>query len=62
VAWIVCWILLLFLGGLTHGLGFLLFPLLSLGFFILWLYMMFTAYNNKRIKLPIIGDLAEKQA
>jgi uncharacterized membrane protein len=28
----------------------------------LWLYLMFSAYNGKRIKLPIIGDLAEKQA
>jgi uncharacterized membrane protein len=47
---------------LTHGLGFLLYPLLLLFFFILWLYMMYSAYNNKKIKLPVIGDLAEKQA
>ena len=46
----------------THGLGFLLYPVLLLGFFVLWIYMMFTAYNNKKIKLPVIGDLAEKQA
>ena len=47
---------------LTHGLGFLLYPLLLLFFFVLWLYMMYSAYNNKKIKLPVIGDLAEKQA
>ncbi|HEY1213004.1 MAG TPA: hypothetical protein VGE93_05165 [Bryobacteraceae bacterium] len=47
---------------LTHGLGFLLYPLLLLFFFVLWLYMMYTAYNNKKVKLPVIGDLAEKQA
>lgn len=46
----------------THGIGFLLYPLLMLCFFILWLYMMYTAYTNKKVKLPVIGDLAEKQA
>lgn len=46
----------------THGLGFLLYPLLMLFFFGLWLYMMWTAYSNKKVKLPLIGDLAEKQA
>lgn len=30
--------------------------------FILWLYMMYTAYNNRKIVLPVIGPLAEKQA
>lgn len=56
---IVLWIVLLIL---THGFGFLLFPLFSLACFLLWLYMMYTAYNNKKVKLPLVGDLAEKQA
>ena len=47
---------------ITHGIGFLLYPLLMLCFFVLWLYMMYTAYNNKKVKLPVVGDLAEKQA
>jgi uncharacterized membrane protein len=46
----------------THGLGFLLYPLFGIAIFGLWLYLMFSAFNNKRIKLPIVGDLAEKQA
>lgn len=46
----------------THGFGFFLLPVLSFAVFILWLYMMYSAYNNKKIKLPIVGDLAEKQA
>jgi uncharacterized membrane protein len=46
----------------THGIALLLFPLFGLLVFVLWLYMMYTAYNNKKVKLPIIGDLAEKQA
>ena len=47
---------------LTHGIGFLLYPLLMLCFVAVWLYMMYAAYNNKKVKLPVIGDLADKQA
>jgi uncharacterized membrane protein len=36
----------------------LLFPLS----FILWLILMFQAYQGKLFKLPVIGDIAEKQA
>lgn len=28
---------------------------------ILWLVLMYKAYNNERFKFPIIGDIAEKQ-
>jgi uncharacterized membrane protein len=31
-------------------------------FFILWLIVMINAFNGKRFKVPLIGDLAEKQA
>jgi uncharacterized membrane protein len=34
----------------------------SLGFFVIWLFMMWKAYNNERVVLPVIGPLAEKQA
>lgn len=27
-----------------------------------WLYMMYTAYNNQKVRLPVVGDLAEKRA
>lgn len=47
---------------MMHGLGFLFTPLFGLLFFLLWLYLMFSAYSNKKVKLPVIGDLAEKQA
>jgi uncharacterized membrane protein len=59
---IVLWILFTMTGFITHGIGFLLFPLFGLLVFAVWLYMMFTAYTNKKVKLPVIGDLAEKQA
>lgn len=52
--------------GMLHavvGFGFFfLSPLIFLGAFLLWLYMMWSAYNNKKVVLPVIGELAEKQA
>lgn len=59
VAIIILWIVLLIA---THGLSFFIAPLFGLAVFLLWLYMLYTAYNNKKVKLPVIGDLAEKQA
>jgi uncharacterized membrane protein len=66
IAVIIIWIAYVIIGGilafLTHGFGFFLYPLFGLLIFVLWLYMMYSAYNNKKVKLPIIGDLAERQA
>ena len=62
VAWFACHVLILMLALITHGFGFFLSPLVGILFLLLWLYMMYTAFNNKKIKLPLIGDLAEKQA
>ncbi len=59
VAWFVLWIVL---GMLTHGLIIFLTPLIGLAGIVLWLYMMYSSFNNKKVKLPVIGDLAEKQA
>lgn len=39
-----------------------LWPLLSLGFLILWIIVLIKAFNGERFKVPIVGDLAEKQA
>jgi uncharacterized membrane protein len=55
------------LGMLIFSLGLLsivsLFgTLVYLAFFVLWIVLMFKAYNNQMFKLPIIGDFAEKQA
>jgi len=36
--------------------------LLMIGGFCLWAYLMYSAYQNKTFKLPIIGALAAKQA
>lgn len=39
-----------------------LWMLIGFGFLILWIVLMVKAYQGQRWKLPIIGDLAEKQA
>ena len=36
--------------------------LIRLGFFLLWLFLMYKAFNNERYSLPVIGPLAAKQA
>jgi len=39
-----------------------LWPLVALAFFIVWIIVLIKAFNGERFKLPIIGNLAEKQA
>jgi len=52
--------------GIFHFLGAIfglfLVPVIWLCFFILWLYLMFAAYQNKKVVLPVIGPIAEQQA
>ena len=64
VAMTVFWIILGFLGHIPFlGWGtVLLWPLISLAGFILWLIMVLKAYQGQMFKLPILGDMADKQA
>jgi uncharacterized membrane protein len=39
-----------------------IWPLVGLAFLIIWIILLIKAFNGERFKLPIIGDLAEKQA
>lgn len=39
-----------------------LYSLIRLLMFIGWIFLMFKAYNNEEFRLPILGDLAAKQA
>jgi len=48
-----------FIGGVLSG---LMFAVIGLVWFALWIFMMVSAYQGKKVKLPIIGDIAEKQA
>jgi uncharacterized membrane protein len=36
--------------------------LLTLAFFLLWVFMIFQAWQGKKIVLPVVGQLAEQQA
>ncbi|HEX4179014.1 MAG TPA: hypothetical protein VHY57_11275 [Rhizomicrobium sp.] len=70
VAWIALWIawmvIGMLLGAVTKGLFFILqVPIdlvLMVGGFALWAFLMFTAYQGKTTRLPVIGALAAKQA
>jgi uncharacterized membrane protein len=70
VGWIALWIAWmivgLVLGAITKGLFFFLqVPidlLLMIGGFCLWAFLMYSAYQGKMTKLPVIGALAAKQA
>jgi len=66
VAWVVLYIGIgitaAILPAVLWSLNLLLHTLLSLAVFILWLLLMYKAYSNERFKLPVIGDLAERQS
>ena len=59
VAIIVFWVSISLLGG---KLALLISPLFLLVCLILWLALIWTAWQNQRIMLPLIGPMAEKQA
>jgi uncharacterized membrane protein len=64
IAWTVLWVALTFVGAIPF-LGWatlLLWPLLGLGGLILWILMAVKAYGGQMWKLPVVGDIAEKQA
>ncbi len=64
VAWTVLWIVLSiilhipFLGWATI----LVWPIIWLGGVIIWIVLVLKAYQGQMFKLPVIGDMAEKQA
>jgi uncharacterized membrane protein len=60
VAWIVLWVVI---GIVLPWAAYLVIsPLLSLAGLALWLYMMWKTYQNQRVVLPVIGEMALKQA
>jgi uncharacterized membrane protein len=42
--------------------GWMLIPIISIASLILWIVLMVKAYQGEMLKLPVIGDIAEKQA
>lgn len=68
-AWIACWIALVilsmvlaFIPFLGHLVMFLLWMALGIGIFVAWIVLLIKANQGQMYKLPVIGDLAEKQA
>jgi uncharacterized membrane protein len=64
IVWVVLDIAFMIIGRIPF-IGwfiFFLWPLLGLGIFILWLIVMINAFNGKRINIPVLSDLAQKQA
>ena len=55
------WIVLSLVVGIIRF-GFFLSPLISVAFIVLWIYMVVTTYQGKRVVLPVIGSLAQQQA
>jgi uncharacterized membrane protein len=53
---------LAFIPILGHLVAFLLWMVLCVGFFVVWIILLLKANGGQMYKLPMIGDLAEKQA
>ena len=48
--------------GFLWSLFSLIGTLISLAFFLFWLFLMYKAYNKEKFMIPVIGEMASKQA
>jgi len=62
IAFVILSIILRFIPVLGTLLITLMGAVFGFGFFFLWLFLMYKAYNKEKFVLPLIGPLAEKQA
>jgi uncharacterized membrane protein len=69
IAVIALWIVMAIVGAILGHipvlgpiLMLLIYGVMGLGFFGLWLFLMYKAYNKEKFVIPVIGPLAEKQA
>jgi uncharacterized membrane protein len=67
VVWVGFWIVTLLLGLITammhFPIGFLmafLFPVVIIGYLVLFIYCMYKAYQHEKFKVPIIGNIVER--
>ena len=59
---IVSFLLTMITAMLHFPVGFLmvfLWPIIGIGVLIVWIYLMYKAYNNEKYKLPVIGNMVE---
>jgi uncharacterized membrane protein len=64
VAWLALWIVLNIVAHIPifGWLTILIWPLIGLAGFVIWIILVLKAYQGQMWKLPVIGDMAEKQA
>jgi uncharacterized membrane protein len=64
VAWTALWIALSFVAHIPFlgWLTILIWPLVGLAGLVIWLVLLLKANQGQMWKLPVIGDMAEKQA
>ncbi|MCW5978900.1 MAG: hypothetical protein KIT09_12520 [Bryobacteraceae bacterium] len=60
VAWMVLWTVIGIV--LPWTVYFIVSPLVGLAGLGLWLFMMWKTYQSQKVVLPVIGELAQKQA
>jgi uncharacterized membrane protein len=63
--WIALSIVSIVLGLIAHFLALLvwvLYPIIGIGFMVLWIVLIVKTYQGSKLVLPVIGPLAEKQA
>ena len=58
----IVWIVVAAVVGMLPLINLLLLPLIGLAFFIGWVICMIKAFQGHMFKLPVIGEIAEKQA
>ena len=54
--------LTIILPAVGHLAGMALLSIVDLAGFVLWIYMLFSVFNGKQVRLPLIADWADKQA
>ena len=60
IVFIIFWIVVGMI--LPFSVSLILSPLIGLAGLVLWILLMWKTYQGQKVKLPVIGDLAEKQA
>jgi uncharacterized membrane protein len=63
-AWFAVWVVLVIVGMIPfiNFIDVVLFPLMGIGFLILWVIAIVNAFQGKRFNIPVLSGLAQKQA
>jgi uncharacterized membrane protein len=61
IAWDIVWRILFSISGFFAVVDLPLSMVISLGIFLLWLFVMYQAYSEREFRIPFIGALAAKQ-